>query len=210
MRKLTKQEIQFIDQFLVKKSIKYIDVRSELLDHLATEFEEKSNYVLIEDYLATKGGFIIDFAKKKQKSIHWSYQKKLWVQFAKFFYKPKFLLASLLLIILGYGILQFVTLKVFSFACFFTLAALILYPIYYQIKYSKAIKNVQSMQSLFSVTALPSLFLYTFNLVNDLLFNNYIWLIIYFTFSILLGLAAVIIIENDRKKILKRYNELVS
>ena len=210
MKKLSRKEIQFIDQYLIKNEVKYLDIRAELLDHLATEFEEKSNHSLIEDYLMTKVNFIKDFAKKQQKAIHWSYQKQLWIQFAKFFYKPKFVLLLFGLIGFGYILLQLFTLKRFSLISFFVLMILVLYPLFYQIKYSKAIKKVQSMQSLFVVTALPSVFLYAFNVIKDILFENPLLLIIYCAFSILLGISAVIIIENDRKKVLEKYSQLVS
>ena len=207
--KLTKKKIQRIDNFLVGQKIKYLDMRSELIDHLASEFEEKSNYSLIEDYLITKVNFIKDFAKKRQKAIHWSYQKQLWVQFAKFFYKPKLILCLLILIASGYTLLQFLTFKVFGNICFFTLVILTLYPLYYQIKYSKAVKKVQSLQSLFTIASLPTLFLYAYSMLRDRLLDNHYVLIIYFSYSILLGVSAVIIIERDRKKVLEKYNQLV-
>ena len=69
MDKLTKENIQFIDKYLVKRGVKYLDVRVELIDHLASEYEEKSQLSLIEDYLTTKHTFIKDFTKKQQKSM---------------------------------------------------------------------------------------------------------------------------------------------
>ncbi|BAO75598.1 hypothetical protein [Winogradskyella sp. PG-2] len=208
--KLKKRDIKLIDNFLEQKGIKYLDVRSELLDHLASEFEEKSNYSLLEDYLVSKIEFIKSFAKKQQKMIHWSYQKQLLVQFSKFFYKPKFILTFSGLIVLGYILLQYLSLENFSLIYFFVLVGLVLYPLFYQIKYSKAVKKVQSMQSLFTVTALPSVFLYTFSVSKSFLLDNFGLLLLYYSFSILLGISAVIIIENDRKKVLKRYYELLS
>ena len=208
--KLSKEEIQFIDNFLIKKNIKYLDIRAELLDHLATEFEEKSNYSLLEDYLISKIDFIKDFSKKQQKTIHWSYQNKLWSQFAKFFHKPKFIAVLFAFGALCYFALQIFSLKTFSFTCYFALLILIVYPLVYQIKYSKAIKKVQSMQSLFSITALPSVFLYAFLLVKDLLLETPLFLVFYWFFSILLGFSAVIIIENERKRVLEKYHQLVN
>ena len=67
--KLTKEDIKIIDNYLKEKNIKYLDIRAELLDHLATEFEEKSNYSLIEDYLLSKADFIKAFAKKSRLSV---------------------------------------------------------------------------------------------------------------------------------------------
>ncbi|MFP4844608.1 hypothetical protein [Winogradskyella sp. PE311] len=207
--KLTPEKIKIVDDFLINQNIKYLDIRSELLDHLVTEFEEHSNYGLLEDYLHGKIKFIKEFAKKQQKTIHWTYQKQLWVQFAKFFFELKYILLLAVLISLGYVLLQYVTLKTFTFVCFFFLAALVLYPLFYQIKYSKAVKKVQSMQSLFTVTSLPSVFLYMFNVVNDILIENFVLGLIYFSFAIVLGISAVIIIEKDRKRVLKKYYQLI-
>lgn len=207
--KLNKEDIKFIDNFLEKKGIKYLDIRSELLDHLATEFEEKSSDVLLDDYLLSKIKFIKDFSKKQQKTIHWNYQKQLWLQFAKFFYKAKYMLIFSGLVALGYALLQILTLDNFSLICYFTLLVLVVYPVFYQIKYSKAVKKVQSMQSLFTIIALPSFFLYTFNVAKDFLVENFWFLILYYSLSILLGISALIVIENDRKKVLEKYHQLV-
>ncbi len=39
--KLTKEEIKFIDDYLIKNEVKYWDVRLELLDHIVTAVEDK-------------------------------------------------------------------------------------------------------------------------------------------------------------------------
>lgn len=208
--KLTKEDIQFIDDFLKTKKIKHLDIRVELLDHLATEFEERSNYVLIEDFLLSKVDFILEFNEKQKKTIHWSYQKLLWVQFAKFFYQSKFIVMLIALAIIGYAAFNLFSLKTVSFIWFVTLAVLLLYPIYYQIRYSKALKKVQSMQSLFTITSLPSVFLYTFGALKDFLFETLTALILYYSVSLLLGLSAVIVIENNRRRIIEKYVQLVN
>ena len=66
------------------------------------------------------------------------------------------------------------------------------------------------MQSLFGITALPSVFLYAFFPIKDVMLENPLLLIIYYSFAILLGFSAVIIIENDRKKVLEKYHQLVN
>ncbi len=207
--KLTKEDIKFIDDFLINKKIKHLDIRVELIDHLATEFEERSAYVLIEDFLLSKVNFILEFNKKQKKTIHWSYQKLLWVQFAKFFYQLKFIAILTALVIIGYVIFNLFSLKTFSFIWLSTLAILLLYPIYYQIRYSKALKKVQSMQSLFTITSLPSVFLYVFGVLKDYLFETPIILVLYFSVSLLLSLSAVTVIENNRRKIIGKYIQLV-
>ena len=41
MTKLIKEEIQFIDNYLIKNGVKYWDVRLELLDHIISAVEDK-------------------------------------------------------------------------------------------------------------------------------------------------------------------------
>ncbi|SDS44173.1 hypothetical protein [Winogradskyella sediminis] len=208
--KLTKEDIQFIDDFLKNKKIKHLDIRVELIDHLATEFEECSAYVFIEDFLLSKVDFILEFDKKQKKAIHWSYQRLLWVQFAKFFYQLKFIGILIVLAIIGYTAFNVFSLKTFSFFWLTIQAILMLYPIYYQMRYSKTLKKVQSVQSLFTITSLPSVFLYTFGVLKDYLFETPMVLVLYFSVSILLSLSAVIVIENNRRKIIEKYTQLVN
>ncbi len=50
MKKLTKQQIGFIDDYLIKNKVKYWDVRIELIDHIANLLEEKlNNGIAFED-----------------------------------------------------------------------------------------------------------------------------------------------------------------
>lgn len=209
-RRLIKKDIQSIDRFLIERNIKYLDIRYELLDHLATDFEENSNYGFLEDYLFNKGSFVREFAKKREKTMHLAYQKQLWTQFAKFFYKPKFIMILAIIVTIGYFMLRLFSLKSFSIICFSVLAFITFYPLFYQIKYRKVLKKVQSIQSLFSVTAFSSLFLYFFGLLEGTLTKEPLLLIIYFFVSILLGISAVIILEKNRRNILKNYNQLVN
>merc|ERR1712173_502314 len=111
MEKLSREEIQKIESFLLNLNIKFIDVRLELTDHLATEFEQNSEYVLLEDFLKTKVNFIKDFETKRQKSIHWSYQRLLLKQLSKFFYVPKLLFFNVLIFLIVYGFVNISQLK---------------------------------------------------------------------------------------------------
>lgn len=56
--KLTPQDIQFIDTYLLKHDIIFVDVRAEMVDHIATAVEEKMQkenvyfYDAFKDYMA--------------------------------------------------------------------------------------------------------------------------------------------------------------
>ncbi len=53
---LTKQQIQFIDNYLIEQGVKYWDVRIELLDHVASKLEENENIELNRTFLITTFG----------------------------------------------------------------------------------------------------------------------------------------------------------
>ena len=118
--KLTKEEIKFIDKYLIKSKVKYWDVRIELLDHIASSVEEKIekegilfNEALLEVHQSfgnstevygiyhgklLKEGLYADnngfkkFERQKQKSIGRKLRKAHWQELKNLMFTPKFLL----------------------------------------------------------------------------------------------------------------------
>lgn len=117
--KLTKEEIQFIDNYLIKNEVKYWDVRLELLDHIVSAVEDKMvnggisfNEALLEvhrafgnqlikgsiptDEIWTKGLYQSNigfkkFTMKKQKEIGRKQRKAFWKTFLPFVFSHRFL-----------------------------------------------------------------------------------------------------------------------
>ncbi len=52
--KLTKQQIQFINTYLINSNVIYIDIRYEMIDHIATAVEEKMEAENLDFYNAFK------------------------------------------------------------------------------------------------------------------------------------------------------------
>ena len=121
MLKLTKEEIKFIDNYLVKNKVKYWDVRTELLDHIILATEAKINKegisfneALLEVheefgnklghfkspsfeqnlYYSNKG--FKKFTLEKQKEIGKKYRRQHWQGLKSLFLSPKFLLEYVL------------------------------------------------------------------------------------------------------------------
>ncbi|WP_452599903.1 hypothetical protein [Pontimicrobium sp. MEBiC01747] len=80
MNTLTKENIEFIDNYLGNSGIIYNDVRLEMIDHIATEIEEqirtgddRSFYVIFKDYMVKNKKTILDnyriFIKATDKRI---------------------------------------------------------------------------------------------------------------------------------------------
>ncbi|WP_282030254.1 hypothetical protein [Winogradskyella eximia] len=210
MMKLAKEDIQFIDKFLFDKGIKHIDVRTELIDHLASDYEEHSQIIELKNYLNSKNTFIDEFTKKHKSIVHWRYQKLLWIVFFQFFYKIK-----QIFILLGFLAISYLIAVEFSIITaqriYSTiLISFIIYALIIQIKDRKVVKNTQLAQSLFVVMSLPSVFFYLSLAIKDTLQANPFVMYCYFTLAILLAYSAITLIKNERLTILNRYNELVN
>ncbi|MBV7269186.1 hypothetical protein [Winogradskyella luteola] len=117
--KLTKAEIKFIDNYLIKNGVKYWDVRLELLDHTVSAVEDKINNEGVsfnEALLEIHHGFgnrihngytyHLDFEKalyidnkglkkltlKAQKNMAKQHRKRFWKTYPKFLMSLRFLL----------------------------------------------------------------------------------------------------------------------
>ena len=142
--KLTKEEIKYIDNYLIKNEVKYWDVRLELLDHIVSAVEDKienEGISLNEALLEVHHGFgnrihngysyELDFEKalfidnkgfkkftlKKQKEIGRKQRWHYWNTFLPFIISSHFLLELLALILV-----MWLTYSYFDFkAAFFVL-----------------------------------------------------------------------------------------
>ncbi|WP_282030253.1 hypothetical protein [Winogradskyella eximia] len=122
--KLTKEEIQFIDNYLIKNEVKFWDVRLELLDHIVSAVEDKMtndgisfNEALLEIHhkfgnrihngytyrLDFNKAIFIDnkgfkkFTLKKQKEIRRKHWNTYWRTFLPFVFSFRFLIEYIVL-----------------------------------------------------------------------------------------------------------------
>ncbi len=58
--KLTREQIQFIDQYLLKSEVFFVDTRMELTDHIASAVEEKMQSENLDFYDAFKDYMIVN------------------------------------------------------------------------------------------------------------------------------------------------------
>ncbi len=205
MEKLSREEIQKIESFLLNLNIKFIDVRLELTDHLATEFEQNSEYVLLEDFLKTKVNFIKDFETKRQKSIHWSYQRLLLKQLSKFFYVPKLLFFNVLIFLIVYGFVNISQLKNGYVTILLSIFTINIIGFAKRAYNEKEFKKLQIAQPLYSIMALPSLFLYFANLIKEPLLEQPIIFIVYFFIGLLINISGLMVLLRKKKDIQEYY-----
>ena len=94
--KVSKQEIQFIDNYLQKHDVVFVDIRAEMVDHIAAAVEEKMAKEGIDFYDAFKSYMIANSkAILKNNKKNWSFSLS---QIKKFFF---FLVKPQMLVVLG-------------------------------------------------------------------------------------------------------------
>ena len=101
--KLSKEEIKFIDTYLEKSDVIFVDLRAEMTDHIATAVEGKMENENINFYDAFKGYMIkskAELLKSNNKmAVHYFNAIRY---FSKTLYKPYNIILALLIIV-GYG-----------------------------------------------------------------------------------------------------------
>lgn len=89
MMKLSRDEIKFIDTYLQSSDVVYVDIRQEMVDHIATAIEEKMQseqhdfYNAFKSYMLTNKGDIL-----KNNKNRWSFSWEAIRQFLLFLIKP--------------------------------------------------------------------------------------------------------------------------
>lgn len=179
--KLTKEQIQYIDSYLIKNEVKYWDVRLELLDHIALAVEDHMNingmsfdkallvthqafgnttkvYAIYTGKLMKEGlyagnqGFK-DFEKQKQKDIGKKYTRLHWQGLKQLLVSPKFLLEHVLFSIVLYLCFMFFV-KTSIILGFIILTLPTLYSGFHSAKY-KMVRQSLNMVLSSSIILLP-------------------------------------------------------
>lgn len=209
MVKLSKEDIKKIDEFLIRHKVKFIDVRLELIDHLASKYELENQNEKLHAFLMRNRDFIKTFTKERQSKIHWTYQKQIIKQTALFFYKPKFLVFTALIIIILFNIRELNTKKITLWLFLGSVITPLVIALYKQIRASSKLKKIQSYQTVCSIMSLPSLFLYMFTPIeNHLPFDNDLFYIYWFI-ALIIGISGLIVFNKLLKKTYENYSKIV-
>lgn len=207
--KLTKEQIQFVDNYLQFLGVKFLDVRLELIDHLATEFETESQYVLLEDFLRTKGNFVRKFQKQWDRSKHWGHQKSLLKSVISYFISVKNIFV---LLMIGFTLyLSFINFGETVVKILFFVSLTVPQVIYFYLGYKpKGMhKKILSAKYMGSIMSLPSMFLYLLGLISPLLKENTIWFFIYWLIAIVFNIAGIQEVLKCKNQIIKNYSDLL-
>lgn len=98
---LTKEEIQFIDTYLLKSEVFYVDIRQEMIDHGATAVEAMMAEEGLDFYDAFKA-YMVVYKKEllKNNVIRWKFSWDVIRQFGLFLIKPFQLVLAVVLFFL--------------------------------------------------------------------------------------------------------------
>ncbi len=184
--KLTKEEIKFIDNYLIKSKVKYWDVRIELLDHIASSVEEKienegisfnealldvhksfgnstevygiyHGKLLKEGLYADNNGFK-KFERQKQKSIGRKLRKAHWQELKNLMFTPKFLLEFA-----AFGIISYYGFNFYPKVTSTLVLGLLMLPLFFSAIHS--IKDKASKRSL-NITMSSGIIMLAWSLYN--------------------------------------------
>lgn len=130
--KLTKQNIQSIDNYLKSNGISYWDIRLEMIDHIACKMESKNGSFDFESlfkHTVYELGWERDlkgFENRRLKTINKTIRKKYFKTITEFFTNLKSLASIVLFIVTYYFILQNFSSKVFGIVTMILIAVPVL------------------------------------------------------------------------------------
>ncbi|WP_055447235.1 hypothetical protein [Lacinutrix mariniflava] len=209
MVELSQEDIKKIDEFLMRHKVKFIDVRLELIDHLASKYELENQNEKLHAFLMRNRDFIKTFIKERQSKIHWAYQKQIIKQVALFFYKPRFLIFTALIILVLFNIKELNAQKITLWLFLGSITTPLAIALYKQIRAQSKLKKIQSYQTVCSIMSLPSLFLYMFTPIkNHLPFDGNLFYIYWFI-ALIMGISGLIVFNKLLKETYENYNKIV-
>lgn len=105
MEKLTKEQIQFIENYLEHSDVYYADIRMEMTDHVASAIEAKMKhentndfYTIFKNYMVKNKANLLENNKKFIRDVDKSIFKRL----VKLLLKPQNIMLFIVLLVLGY------------------------------------------------------------------------------------------------------------
>ncbi|AZJ34608.1 hypothetical protein [Tenacibaculum singaporense] len=179
---LTKEQIKRIDLFLEGIGIEYIDIRFEMVDHIATEiknniddtttfFEGKGFQVPFIKYMLSRKKALKSRYEKQTKKLHWHYTKVILKDTLKKAIHPK----NLLVIILPSFISLFLGSKYIKETSIFIFSLLMLnlvYTSYLSYKFTKKHKLIKIVKTYSFVSSLFVIIALNFPNFLDVFYNG--------------------------------------
>lgn len=122
---LNQEQIKFIDHYLQGSKVRYVDVRSELTDHIATAVEHKMQEEALDFYEAFKAFMAVNKQQLLQRNnATFAYFKEAIVSFCPTLWHPiNLIFGGMLLFLMGY-FESILSLQEIHYACYFLILCL--------------------------------------------------------------------------------------
>ncbi|TAF68061.1 MAG: hypothetical protein EAZ58_09435 [Flavobacterium sp.] len=122
---LNQEQIRFIDDYLQGSKVRYVDVRSELMDHIATAVEHKMQDEALDFYEAFKAFMAVNKSQLLQRNnATFAYLKEGIVSFCHTLWHPiNLIFGGMLLFLMGYFD-SILSLQGIHYACYFLILCL--------------------------------------------------------------------------------------
>jgi hypothetical protein len=160
--KLTVEQIQFIDKYLQKADVIFVDIRAEMIDHVATAVEEKMQSEHLEFYDAFKDFMVFNKRELiKRNNQNFKYFQEAIVAFSQTLFKPYNLVFGVFLIVVLAYFNDLKVLKTINYGLFFAVLGIAII----QIIYSRLIlrKRYLCLENISSVLTAIYYFTFLFN-----------------------------------------------
>ncbi|WP_431133131.1 hypothetical protein [Psychroserpens mesophilus] len=109
MKKLTKEHIQFIENYLENSDVYYADIRMEMTDHVASAIESKMEldtnddfYIIFKNYMVENKANLLENNRKFLKDVDKSISKRLF----KILIKPSTIVITILMCYVCFNLLR--------------------------------------------------------------------------------------------------------
>ncbi len=160
--KLTAEQIQFIDKYLQKADVIFVDIRAEMIDHVATAVEEKMQSENIEFYDAFKDFMVFNKRELlKRNNKQFKYFEEAIVSFSRTLFKPYNLVFGVFLTVVFAYFDDLKLLKAINYGLFYGIFGIAII----QIIYSRLIlrKRYLCLENTSSVLTVIYYFTFLFN-----------------------------------------------
>lgn len=217
MEKLTKEDIQFIDNYLLKFQVLYKDIRVEMIDHVASAVEERmqtNNEVFYDAFKAFMVENKKDLLQSQNKFIK-QVRRSLFSDFLKELYSKQSLLALLVISPISIGVyvyllqpfleVDFMFFMGFYFILFFLI--IIFQRVYLAFKFKLKRGKDNTLSSISIIGAYSSLVYYGLALLQKIIlkFNNDILSVLVFVFTIYITYNLTQLFYKYQLKYIKEY-----
>ena len=218
---LTREQIQKINTFLEGIGIEYIDIRVEMIDHIASDIENN-----IEDidsffehdgfntsflrYMLSKKKSLLKKYNKQLKKLNWYYFKNLCKELLNLVVQPKYLFTIILFVLVSirFGDVYFKELSIIYFSLLLLWYLVTLYVSY---RIPKSYRNIKLIRFYVAVNSVSSVLIINFPNISTTIYDGNYSRTTMFMYLISLTITSLVHINFFQKqnKIFNTYKYLI-